>query len=356
MTTASTTDRRRGQAGARGAGRARGPVAPRARPGVGGRARRTAGAHGCGQRLGRPRSSAPVEPDRVPHRVDDQDVHCGHGARACATTGCWRWTTRCPTGADAPDVRFATDHVAPPPVDAVRSDRRRPVGGPPSRHHPAALDDVLAGGPLRLRAGARLRVLQPRLRRDRPGRRADHRPPGAGPRGRAPARRRWASARTTWVRPADDDWARPHRVEDGGPSPTTVPLGDGALAPMGGLWSTVEDLATVVRLVRRRLPGPRRRRRRAVATIVTTRAAAGAAGQRAGPHRGDGRGDRPRPGAHRRRRIRLRAAGHPRSAVRPHRRPLRRTARLRLEHALAARAPTSASSPSPTRRTRRCAC
>ena len=31
-----------------------------------------------------------------------------------------------------------------------------------------------------------------------------------------------------------------------GPSPTAVPLGDGALAPMGGLWSTVEDLATVV--------------------------------------------------------------------------------------------------------------
>lgn len=49
---------------------------------------------------------------------------------------------------------------------------------------------------------------------------------------------------TTWVKPTEEDWARPHRVRHG----TTVealpePLGDGELAPMGGLWSTVSDLA-----------------------------------------------------------------------------------------------------------------
>ncbi len=52
--------------------------------------------------------------------------------------------------------------------------------------------------------------------------------------------------RTTWVRPADDDWARPHRVEDGRAIVDAEPLGDGSLAAMGGLWSTVEDLAAVV--------------------------------------------------------------------------------------------------------------
>jgi CubicO group peptidase (beta-lactamase class C family) len=49
---------------------------------------------------------------------------------------------------------------------------------------------------------------------------------------------------TTWTEPAHDRWARPHRVEDGRivADPDT-PLGDGELAPMGGLWSTVADLA-----------------------------------------------------------------------------------------------------------------
>ena len=52
-------------------------------------------------------------------------------------------------------------------------------------------------------------------------------------------------ARTTWTAPVDDDWARPYR--DRGrrrPVPTSEPLGDGALAPMGGLWSCVDDLVT----------------------------------------------------------------------------------------------------------------
>ncbi len=49
---------------------------------------------------------------------------------------------------------------------------------------------------------------------------------------------------TTWVEPAHHRWARPHRVEDGGiVADSEPPLGDGELAPMGGLWSTVADLA-----------------------------------------------------------------------------------------------------------------
>ena len=50
--------------------------------------------------------------------------------------------------------------------------------------------------------------------------------------------------RTTWVCPDHDDWARPHRVEDARSVPEGhPPLSDGELAPMGGLWSTVADLA-----------------------------------------------------------------------------------------------------------------
>jgi CubicO group peptidase (beta-lactamase class C family) len=53
--------------------------------------------------------------------------------------------------------------------------------------------------------------------------------------------------RTTWTQPDHDDWARPYRVEDGSAvADEDPPLGDGALAPMGGLWSTVEDLVRVM--------------------------------------------------------------------------------------------------------------
>jgi CubicO group peptidase (beta-lactamase class C family) len=53
-------------------------------------------------------------------------------------------------------------------------------------------------------------------------------------------------SRTTWTRPEHDDWARPYRVEDGQPVADEPPLGDGALAPMGGLWSTIEDVVRVM--------------------------------------------------------------------------------------------------------------
>jgi CubicO group peptidase (beta-lactamase class C family) len=49
--------------------------------------------------------------------------------------------------------------------------------------------------------------------------------------------------RTTWLQPAHDDWARPYRVEDGQRVADIEALGDGAIAPMGGLWSSVADLA-----------------------------------------------------------------------------------------------------------------
>jgi CubicO group peptidase (beta-lactamase class C family) len=53
-------------------------------------------------------------------------------------------------------------------------------------------------------------------------------------------------ASTTWTQPEHDDWARPYRVEDGEAVADEPPIGDGALSPMGGLWSTVEDLVRVM--------------------------------------------------------------------------------------------------------------
>ncbi len=49
---------------------------------------------------------------------------------------------------------------------------------------------------------------------------------------------------TTWVQPDHDGWARPFRVRDGAFVPDGMdPLGDGQIAPMGGMWSTVADVA-----------------------------------------------------------------------------------------------------------------
>jgi CubicO group peptidase (beta-lactamase class C family) len=49
---------------------------------------------------------------------------------------------------------------------------------------------------------------------------------------------------TTWVEPSHADWARPFRVQDGVAIPDPHhPIGDGEIAPMGGLWTTVRDLA-----------------------------------------------------------------------------------------------------------------
>jgi CubicO group peptidase (beta-lactamase class C family) len=48
---------------------------------------------------------------------------------------------------------------------------------------------------------------------------------------------------TTWARPSSNAVAEPHRFRDGAWEHEGDPLGDGAIAPMGGLWSNVQDLA-----------------------------------------------------------------------------------------------------------------
>ena len=50
--------------------------------------------------------------------------------------------------------------------------------------------------------------------------------------------------RSTWVQPHHDDWARPYDERDGAATAEPMPLGDGEIAPMGGIWTTVTDLAT----------------------------------------------------------------------------------------------------------------
>jgi CubicO group peptidase (beta-lactamase class C family) len=47
---------------------------------------------------------------------------------------------------------------------------------------------------------------------------------------------------STWTRPAHDDWLRPMRwLDDGWVAERPTP-GDGLIAPMGGIWTTVADL------------------------------------------------------------------------------------------------------------------
>ncbi|MGZ4741265.1 MAG: serine hydrolase domain-containing protein [Ilumatobacteraceae bacterium] len=49
--------------------------------------------------------------------------------------------------------------------------------------------------------------------------------------------------RTRWRQPDNDDWARPYEMVDDRRVAEPASLGDGAIAPMGGLWSCVSDLA-----------------------------------------------------------------------------------------------------------------
>ena len=53
-------------------------------------------------------------------------------------------------------------------------------------------------------------------------------------------------ANSTWVQPAHDEWARPFAELDGHAVPDDQPLGDGEIAPMGGIWTTLTDLAAWV--------------------------------------------------------------------------------------------------------------
>jgi CubicO group peptidase (beta-lactamase class C family) len=51
-------------------------------------------------------------------------------------------------------------------------------------------------------------------------------------------------AETSWTEPTDRRWARPYRWEDEQFVPDLPhPIGDGEIAPMGGIWTTVHDLA-----------------------------------------------------------------------------------------------------------------
>ena len=49
--------------------------------------------------------------------------------------------------------------------------------------------------------------------------------------------------RTTWDQPDHDDWARPMRHDDGEWTEELPTPPDGLIAPMGGIWTTVADLA-----------------------------------------------------------------------------------------------------------------
>lgn len=51
---------------------------------------------------------------------------------------------------------------------------------------------------------------------------------------------------STWVQPDHDDWARPMQWLDEAFVDELPPLGDGLIAPMGGIWTTVTDLTTWV--------------------------------------------------------------------------------------------------------------
>ena len=48
---------------------------------------------------------------------------------------------------------------------------------------------------------------------------------------------------TTWVRPPSGAIAEPYRLQDGAWVHEGDPVGDGTIAPMGGLWTTVRDLS-----------------------------------------------------------------------------------------------------------------
>lgn len=49
---------------------------------------------------------------------------------------------------------------------------------------------------------------------------------------------------TTWVRPDHDDWARPKRLSGDRWEDEIDTPGDGLVAPMGGIWTSVADLST----------------------------------------------------------------------------------------------------------------
>ena len=111
-----------------------------------------------------------------------------------------------------------------------------------------------------------------------------------------------AMDRTTWVQPTDDDWAKPFDEKDGKRVTDVAPLGDGAIAPMGGLWSCVADLARWVGWLADAFPprddvdaGPlcrasRREMQQVQRAFPTTHSVASGGGDESIPERTDGGG------------------------------------------------------------------
>ena len=111
-----------------------------------------------------------------------------------------------------------------------------------------------------------------------------------------------AMDRTTWIQPAHDDWARPFDVKDAKRVPDIAPLGDGAIAPMGGLWSCVADLVRWVAWLADAFPprddvdaGPlgrasRREMQQVHRSFPTTHTMASGEGDESIPERTDGGG------------------------------------------------------------------
>ena len=266
------------------------------RAGVGRRARRAAGA---GRRRRRHVAHG------LPHRLDDEELHGRHRARPARRRASCASTTRSRSLAGAAGRRPTRRRSRTATCCRWASGLAdgRPVGRPPHGHD-------------------RGRARRPRRRRPR---RSPSRPaPGSSTPTSATCCSATSPADTTalLLEPLGLDrttWTEPVARRLGAP-PDGEPIGHGAFAPMGGLWSCVEDLATWVAWLDDAFPprddaddGPLRRSSRREMQQV---------------HRWRGR----------RRRLRLRARGPPRRPLRDDRRPLRRAARVRLEHALAARA------------------
>ena len=123
-------------------------------------------------------SKSPVAADtRVPHRVDDQELHGDVDPEAARRRQAVarRSGRALRAGAEGPrvsDQRLAADHDPPPAVARRRISRRQPVGrSPPGRQRGRAVGDAARRHPVLERARHRLRVLELRLRHPRPHRR-----------------------------------------------------------------------------------------------------------------------------------------------------------------------------------------
>ena len=159
-----------------------------------------------------------------------------------------------------PDLRLTADQHPPPAHDDRRLPDRRPVGRSPAGPRPRRVPGAPRGRPVvRVRAGHPVRVLEHRLRHPRP---AHHERRGPGvPRGRpradpSPARHGFDRL----PRGGGAGRSHGHAATSGATARYLDEPSDGygALASMGGIFTTVEDLATVGRRIPRRRAAARR--------------------------------------------------------------------------------------------------